>query len=130
MIAMSLLTFSLPIANAKPKKIVKQSREQHGFASWYGKNLNGKKTASGEKLDSNELTVAHRFLPFNSIVRITNKKNGKSVLARVNDRGPFVKNRIIDLTRRTANAIDMESITPVKVEAISDPLEIAQYRKR
>lgn len=130
LIAMSFLTFTTNVAHAKPKKIIKQSREQHGIASWYGKNLNGRKTASGEKLDLNDLTIAHRFLPFNSVVRITNKQNGKSVLARVNDRGPFVKNRIVDLTRKTADAIGMDSIAPVKVETVYEPLEIAQFYQK
>lgn len=134
LLAMSFLTLigaTTNQARAKPKKIIKKvSREQHGLASWYGKKLNWRKTASGEKLNPNDFTVAHKFLPFNSIIKITNKMNGKSVLARVNDRGPFAKNRIVDLSEKTAKAIDMEGTTQVVIEPVDEPLEIAEFYQR
>ena len=78
-----------------------------GVASWYGPNFHGKLTANGEIYNMHELTAAHKTLPFNSIVRVENLSNGKSVIVRINDRGPFVKNRIIDLSRKAAQEIDM-----------------------
>ena len=78
-----------------------------GVASWYGPNFHGKLTANGETYDMDGLTAAHRTLPFNTVLRVENQDNGKSVVVRVNDRGPFAKNRIIDLSRAAARKIDM-----------------------
>lgn len=78
-----------------------------GRASWYGPNFHGKLTANGEIFDMNELTAAHRTLPFNTIVRVDNQENGRTVIVRINDRGPYVDNRIIDLSRKAASDIDM-----------------------
>ncbi|MEX2574739.1 MAG: septal ring lytic transglycosylase RlpA family protein [Balneolaceae bacterium] len=80
---------------------------QEGQASWYGPKFHGKLTANGEIYDMDDLTAAHRTLPFNTKVRVTNKANGKSVDVRINDRGPYVGNRIIDLSRQAAREIDM-----------------------
>lgn len=80
---------------------------EDGVASWYGPNFHGKLTANGEKYDMYGLTAAHRTLPFNTVVRVENLDNGKSVHVRINDRGPFAKNRIIDLSKRAAREIDM-----------------------
>jgi rare lipoprotein A len=80
---------------------------EEGVASWYGPNFHGKKTANGEKYDMNGLTAAHRTLAFNSIVRVTNLENGKSVDVRINDRGPYAKDRIIDISKEAADKIDM-----------------------
>lgn len=80
---------------------------EDGIASWYGPNFHGKLTANGEQYDMYGLTAAHRTLPFNTLVRVENKNNGKSVTVRINDRGPYAKNRIIDLSRRAAGEIDM-----------------------
>lgn len=80
---------------------------ESGVASWYGPNFHGKKTANGERFDQNELTAAHRTLPFNSIVRVINSSNGNSVIVRINDRGPYAKNRIIDLSKKAAEKIDI-----------------------
>jgi len=78
-----------------------------GIASWYGPNFHGNKTANGEIFDMNKMTAAHRTLPFGSIVRIINKENNKSVIVRINDRGPFVKERIIDLSKKAADKINL-----------------------
>lgn len=78
-----------------------------GVASYYADKFHGRKTASGEIFDQNKFTAAHRTYPFGTIVRVTNKANGKSVQVRINDRGPFVKGRIIDLSLAAAQAIDM-----------------------
>lgn len=78
-----------------------------GYASWYGGHFQGRLTANGETFDTNQLTAAHRTLPFNSIVRVTNVKTDRSVVVRINDRGPFVEGRIIDLSRAAADAIGL-----------------------
>ncbi|MEX0639212.1 MAG: septal ring lytic transglycosylase RlpA family protein [Balneolaceae bacterium] len=80
---------------------------ESGVASWYGPDFHGKATANGETYNMDDLTAAHRTLPFNTWVRVTNHENGKSVDVRINDRGPYVGNRIIDLSREAARRIDM-----------------------
>ncbi len=80
---------------------------QDGIASWYGPKFHGKTTANGERYNMNGLTAAHKTLPFNTVVRVENVKNGRAVDVRINDRGPFVGNRIIDLSRRAAEEVDM-----------------------
>lgn len=77
------------------------------MASWYGPNFHGKLTANGEIYNMNALTAAHRTLPFNTMIRVENLDNDESVVVRINDRGPFAKNRIIDLSRKAANEINM-----------------------
>lgn len=78
-----------------------------GIASWYGPNFHGKLTANGERYNMNDYTAAHKTLPFNTMVQVDNVENGKSVVVRINDRGPYVNNRIIDLSRKAAQRIDM-----------------------
>src|SRR5277367_6069253 len=89
-----------------------------GLASVYGREFNRKRTASGEKFDTNGLTAAHRSLPLNTIVRVTNLETGKSVLVRINDRGPFAADRIIDLSAKAARTIGMtpDSLTRVRLD--------------
>ena len=86
-----------------------------GVASWYGPGFHGKRTANGETFDSGELTAAHRTLPMPSLVRVTNLDNGKSVVVRVNDRGPFANNRIIDLSQRAAELLGFAKLGTAKV---------------
>lgn len=78
-----------------------------GVASYYGKKFAGRPTASGERFDPTEFTAAHRTLPFGSLIQVTNPANGKSVVVRVNDRGPFSRNRSIDLSRAAAEEIGL-----------------------
>jgi len=78
-----------------------------GYASWYGPDFHGKLTANGERFNTNDLTAAHKTLPFNSIIKVTSLTNNLSVVVRINDRGPFVKNRVIDLSMAAAKEIDM-----------------------
>ncbi|MEX0779637.1 MAG: septal ring lytic transglycosylase RlpA family protein [Balneolales bacterium] len=80
---------------------------EQGEASWYGPGFHGKLTANGETYNQNELTAAHRTLPFDTRVRVINRDNGKSVTVRINDRGPYAKGRIIDLSRKAAEEINM-----------------------
>lgn len=84
---------------------------ESGQASFYGAGdgFNGKKTANGETFNKNKLTAAHKTLPFGTIVKVTNLSNGQSVKVRINDRGPFVKGRIIDLSEKAAKKIDMRT---------------------
>lgn len=98
------------------------SKKEDGRASWYGKNHHGRKTASGEPFDMNALTAAHRKLPFGTYLRVTNLRNGKSVVVRINDRGPFAKGRIIDISYAAAEKLDMLQTgeDPVRLEVISN----------
>ncbi|WP_067141764.1 septal ring lytic transglycosylase RlpA family protein [Oceanivirga salmonicida] len=93
---------------------------QKGIASFYGKRWNGRKTANGEIFNTEKLTAAHKKLPFGTWVKVTNLANGKSVNVRINDRGPFHKHRVIDLTAAAFRKIeDVEKgITKVKIEVI------------
>ena len=86
------------------------------MASYYSESYNGKKTANGEIYHSSEYTAAHKTLPFGTKVKVTNLNNGKSVKVRVNDRGPFIAGRIIDLTRTAAQKLDMVTAGVVKVK--------------
>lgn len=88
---------------------------QTGVASWYGRQFHGRKTASGDTFDMNELTAAHRSLPLNCYIRVTNKDNGKSVVVKVNDRGPFHGNRVLDLSYGAAKRIGITSAGTAKV---------------
>lgn len=92
----------------------------HGKASFYHDSFQGSETSSGDLYDMNDFTAAHRTLPFNTFVHVTNKQNEKSVVVRVNDRGPFKKSRIIDLTRSAAQKIKMVpfGVVPVKIHVL------------
>jgi rare lipoprotein A len=81
---------------------------EEGLASWYGPGFHGKKTANGEIYDQFALTAAHKTLPIPSLARVTNLDNGRSILVRINDRGPFVADRIIDLSQASAAALDTQ----------------------
>lgn len=97
-----------------------------GLASWYGPKFHGKLTASGEVFNQEKFTAAHPTLPWGSTVKVTNLDNGKSVDVRINDRGPFGKGRIIDVSRAAARALGMvgRGITAVRVEWLSDSEKI------
>jgi len=86
-----------------------------GIASWYGPNFHGKMTANGERFDENELTAAHKTLPLPSIVRVTNLENGRSLIVRVNDRGPYAHGRIIDMSKRSAELLGFKNKGVAKV---------------
>jgi rare lipoprotein A len=99
-----------------------------GVASWYGPNFHGKLTANGEVYDQHELTAAHRTLPFNTVVKVTNLDNGKSVTVRINDRGPYAHNRIIDLSHEAARQIDMigPGTANVRVQLVSSEAPVSR----
>lgn len=108
-VALLLLALSKPLAAFAPEE---------GLASWYGGKFQGRRTASGEIFDTNQLTAAHKTLPFGTLVRVTNLDNDKTTVVRINDRGPFVAGRIIDLSRAAAAAIGMtgKGVAPVRIE--------------
>jgi len=97
--------------------------DQSGIASWYGEEFHGKKTANGELYDMHTFTAAHTTLPLPSVVLVTNLENGKQIKVRVNDRGPFVKNRLIDLSYAAAQALgyDKQGTTRVRVQTLQTP---------
>ena len=84
-----------------------------GMASWYGPGFHGRRTASGERFNTNALTAAHRTLPFGTRVRVVNRRTGRSVVVRINDRGPFAHGRVIDLSRAAAQTIGLSGVAPV-----------------
>ncbi|WP_223291836.1 septal ring lytic transglycosylase RlpA family protein [Defluviicoccus vanus] len=95
---------------------------QQGVASWYGPGFHGRRTASGERFNQHDLTAAHKKLPLGTRVVVTNLRNGKSVEVEINDRGPYVRGRILDLSRAAAEQIDMKKsgVTPVRLEINED----------
>lgn len=97
-----------------------KARGATGIASFYGDEFRGRVTASGERFDPTKLTAAHPWFPFGTLVRVRNLSNGKSVVVRINDRGPFKAGRIIDLSTRAASELDMlvDGITQVLIEVI------------
>lgn len=104
-----------------------------GIASWYGPNFHGKPTANGETFDMYELTAAHRTLQIPSLVRVTNLENGRSLIVRVNDRGPFKRGRIIDLSKRSAELLGFKQKGTAKVRLqvlTQESLHIAEVAKR
>jgi rare lipoprotein A len=93
-----------------------------GTATWYGAHAQGRRTAGGERFDRQALTAAHRTLPFNSRVRVTNLRNGRSVVVRITDRGPFGPGRVIDVSEAAARELDMvkRGIARVRIERIGE----------
>jgi rare lipoprotein A (peptidoglycan hydrolase) len=99
--------------------------ELEGIASWYGADFNGRLTASGEVYDMYEMTAAHKTLPLGTVVKVHNLDNGQTTTVRVNDRGPYVEGRVIDLSRKAARALGMreDGTAHVKLEVLSMPKE-------
>ena len=98
------------------------SYDETGIASWYGADFHGQKTANGEIYNKDELTAAHKTLPLPTLARITNLDNGKSIVVRINDRGPFVGTRLIDVSQRAAQLLGFENIgtAKVRVQVLAD----------
>ena len=113
----------MPGQTNQTKRAIKARKSQVGEASWYGRLFQHKRTASGEPFDMYQFTAAHRTLPLGSWVQVTDLKNDRSVIVRINDRGPVPKNRIIDLSYGAAKMLGMSEngIHPVRVELISVP---------
>ena len=109
------------------------SHIETGIASWYGPNFHGKKTANGEYFDKNELTAAHRTLQMPSIIRVTNLNNGRTAILRVNDRGPFAHDRVLDVSERAASMLGFKNIgtAKVKIEVLSnESMQVASAAKQ
>jgi rare lipoprotein A len=116
----ALLAFSLLSPQTVHASQERAVQTASGNASWYGAKFHGRRTANGERYDMNQLTAAHRTLPFGTKVRVTNQRNGRAVVVRINDRGPFAGRRIIDLSRGAAGALGMvnSGVAPVKLEVL------------
>lgn len=99
-----------------PSKSYEKGDKEVGYASWYGGKFHGRKTASGETYDQDKMTAAHKTAPFGTLVRVTNLDNGKNTIVKINDRGPFVKGRIIDLSREAARRIGMLTTGTARVK--------------
>lgn len=110
-----LLVLFIGVSSCGPAKQI-----ERGEASYYHNKYRGKKTASGEKFRQYKRTAAHKTLPLGTKVKVTNLKNGKKVRVTINDRGPFIEGRIIDLSRKAARKVDMlnDGVAPVKIEYI------------
>jgi len=115
-------------ADAKADADKKRHWYQIGRASWYGVELQGQQTASGEDFDMNQLTCAHRSLPLGSLIRVTNLRNHKTVVVRVNDRGPMPQNRVIDLSFAAASFLGFSSrgTAPVRLDLVNSKTELAR----
>lgn len=126
-----------PVRHQKPKPATKSTHNvkrarpyQVGTASWYGSYFDGKETASGEPFDMYDLTAAHPTLPLGTMVKVTNLRNGRTVVVRVNDRGPVVEGRIIDLSYQAARELHLEhqGIQTVRLDLVSEPQTVAVLR--
>lgn len=120
-LAMSLLLFFAAAGCGTLHK--GPSYRKKGIASWYGEPYNGKPTASGETFDLNKKTAAHKKLPFGCMVRVKRRDNGRITVVCINDRGPFVRGRIIDVSKAAARDLDMinDGIAPVKIKVVRWP---------
>ncbi|NOI90076.1 septal ring lytic transglycosylase RlpA family protein [Vibrio splendidus] len=114
-------TSTSAVGSSKTKEYAK-SHALAGKASWYGDKFHGRLTASGETYNMNANTAAHKTLPFGTIVRVTNTNNNKSVDVKINDRGPYVKGRVIDLSHKAFARIGnvKQGTVPVKIEIVDD----------
>jgi len=120
-ILLSVASF-LPATAAEPQKAGPQSSLQQGSASWYGRRYHGRRTASGEQYDMYRFTAAHRKLPFGTRLRVTHAETGRAVEVRVTDRGPFVRNRVIDLSYAAAKQLGIvrQGHARVRLELLDD----------
>ncbi len=108
------------IIRGKTYHVMKSAKhyKAKGVASWYRPNARNQKTSSGERVNIYAMTAAHPTLPFNTRVRVKNLNNGKSTVVRINDRGPFLPNRIIDLSFAAAQKLGIHGIAPVEIEVV------------
>ena len=114
-----------------PLSSVPTGWKQRGYASWYGPKFHGRKTASGETFNMYSLTAAHRTLPLGTYVKVRNLKNGRTVVVKINDRGPYVRGRIIDLSYAAAKRLGMirDGVVPVEITVIGKPeTTVDRYR--
>ena len=126
LMALSMLVFTVGVpieADAGGKRPTATAKMRHGKqigkASWYGPRFHGKKTASGKRFNQYALTAAHRRLPLGTRVKVTNLSNGKTVKVKINDRGPYHRGRIIDLSRAAAQRLSMGGVARVSIEVLN-----------
>jgi rare lipoprotein A len=123
-----------PLAVSNSGRMAKQTPKlqpyQVGTASWYGEQFQGKETASGEPFDMNDLTAAHRTLPLGTVVQVTNLRNGKKVVVRINDRGPVPEDRVIDVSYNAALALGFKErgLQKVRVDVYHPTATVAELR--
>jgi rare lipoprotein A len=125
-IASAICLSACAVPGARPAAAASATTfSQVGTASWYGRDFHRKRTASGERFNMNDLTAAHRSLPLDSLVRVTNLENGRAVVVRINDRGPYERGRIIDLSARAARVLGMkhDGLARVRLEVLPEPEE-------
>lgn len=115
---MSLVTQAEATSKNLQTSPVVAGLSQTGKASWYGPGFHGRRTASGETFNQNVMTAAHRSLPFGVRVRVTNHHTGRSVVVRINDRGPFIRGRIIDLSRASAHSLGLAGLSNVTLTVL------------
>ena len=115
-----------------PATALRPGVDERGQASWYGNQYHGRQTASGETFDQEAMTAAHKELPFGTVVEVRNRNNDQTVVVRINDRGPFVRGRIIDLSRGAAREIDMigAGVVPVDLRILEKGEEQPRQRRR
>ncbi len=116
--ALSASLLPLPVAQQTMYQLEATNQTLAGLASWYGPYFHGRQTATGETFDQNDFTAAHPSLPFNTYLKVTNLDNGKSVIVRINDRGPYFENRTLDLSREAARSLDSETTGVIPIAAV------------
>jgi rare lipoprotein A len=112
-LAVSALVLSASFVAPAAEAHIRHAGQGGGLASWYGPGFNGHRTASGERFNAGAFTAAHRSLPFGAQVRVTSRRTGRSIVVRINDRGPFAAGRVIDLTPAASRALGMNGTEPV-----------------
>ena len=114
---------SISLGSYVAPRVAKGVKSELGYASWYGTECEGNPTASGEIYDTNGLTAAHRTLPFGTRIKVTNLKNKRSVIVRINDRGPFIGNRFLDLSKAAARKLGLigAGLILVRAQIVSLP---------
>ena len=120
LVLINLISLSLISQVQAKTKEVSPDFVQEGEASWYGPGFQGRKTANGERFNTHEMTAAHKTLPFNTLIKVTNLHNEATVVVRINDRGPFIRGRIIDLSKAAKEEIGMGGLAQVRLE-VYDP---------
>ncbi|MBK6507540.1 MAG: septal ring lytic transglycosylase RlpA family protein [Ignavibacteria bacterium] len=128
LVLINLISLSLISQVQAKTKEVSPDFVQVGEASWYGPGFQGRKTANGERFNTHEMTAAHKTLPFNTLIKVTNLHNEATVVVRINDRGPFIRGRIIDLSKAAKEEIGMGGLAQVKLE-VYDPETEEQIEK-
>ena len=112
-LAVSAIVLSGSLVVSTAEAHTRRATQGGGLASWYGPGFGGHRTASGERFNAGAFTAAHRFLPFGAQVRVTSRRTGRSVVVRINDRGPYAAGRVIDLTPAASHALGMNGTEPV-----------------